>query len=253
MYKISEVAAISGVSIRTLQYYDKIDLLKPKLINEVGYRFYTDKEIEILQQILFFKELDFSLDEIKNILNSDNYDKEKSLRSQKELLIEKRKRLDRIIKTLDKTINSIKEGEKMNKEEMFKGFDTTDIDEQKAKYADETKKLYGNTDAYKESKKKTSNYSKNDWNNIMEGVNDIFRKLASVMDKSPEDEAVQEIVEEWRSYITNNYYNCTIEIFSGLGEMYVADERFKNNIDKFGDGLAEFLRNAIKIYCKTNK
>ena len=108
MYKISEVAAISGVSIRTLQYYDKIDLLKPKLINEVGYRFYTDKEIEILQQILFFKELDFSLDEIKNILNSDNYDKEKSLRSQKELLIEKRKRLDRIIKTLDKTINSIK-------------------------------------------------------------------------------------------------------------------------------------------------
>lgn len=253
MYKISEVAAISGVSIRTLQYYDKIDLLKPKLINEVGYRFYTDKEIEILQQILFFKELDFSLDEIKNILNSDNYDKEKSLRSQKELLIEKRKRLDRIIKTLDKTINSIKEGEKMNKEEMFKGFDTTDIDEQKAKYADETKKLYGNTDAYKESKKKTSNYSKNDWNNIMEGVNDIFRKLASVMDKSPEDEAVQEIVGEWRSYITNNYYNCTIEIFSGLGEMYVADERFKNNIDKFGDGLAEFLRNAIKIYCKTNK
>ena len=94
----------------------------------------------------------------------------------------------------------------MNKEEMFKGFDTTDIDEQKAKYADETKKLYGNTDAYKESKKKTSNYSKNDWNNIMEGVNDIFRKLASVMDKSPEDEVVQEIVEEWRSYITNNYY-----------------------------------------------
>lgn len=253
MYKISEVAAISGVSIRTLQYYDKIDLLKPKLINEVGYRFYTDNEIEILQQILFFKELDFSLEEIKNILNSDNYNKEKSLRGQKELLIEKKKRLDRLIKTLDKTINSIKEGEKMNKEEMFKGFDSTNIDEHKAKYAEEAKKLYGSTDAYKESKRRTSKYSKNDWNNMMEEVNEIYRKLALVMDKSPEDEVVQGIVQEWRDHITNNYYNCTIEIFSGLGQMYVADERFKNNIDKFGDGLAEFLSNAIKIYCKTNK
>ena len=125
MYKISQVATMSGVTIRTLQYYDKIGLLKPKIINEVGYRFYSDEEIEILQQILFFKELDFSLEEIKRILNSDNYDKEKSLKHQRQLLLEKRKRLDKIIKSLDKTLYSIQGGVEMSKEEMFNGFDNS--------------------------------------------------------------------------------------------------------------------------------
>ena len=253
MYKISQVATMSGVTIRTLQYYDKIGLLKPKIINEVGYRFYSDEEIEILQQILFFKELDFSLEEIKRILNSDNYDKEKSLKHQRQLLLEKRKRLDKIIESLDKTLYSIQGGVEMSKEEMFNGFDNSYLEKHKAEYAEEAKKLYGDSDAYKESERKTSKYSKEDWNNIMEEGNEIFRNLAKVMDKEPSDSEVQGLIQQWRDYISKNYYDCKIEIFSGLADLYVADERFKNNIDKFGDGLAEFLSEGIKIYCKINK
>lgn len=253
MYKISEVATISGVSIRTLQYYDKIDLLKPKIINDVGYRFYTDAEIELLQQILFFKELDFSLEDIKRILNSDNYNKEKSLKGQKQLLIEKQKRLEKIIETLDKTIKSMNGGEKMTKKDMFKGFDNSYLEKHKAEYAKEAKKLYGESDAYKESQRKTSKYSSEDWNNVMDEANEIYKELAKEMDKTPDDMAVQELVEKWRNYISNNFYDCKIEIFRGLADLYIADERFKNNIDKFGEGLAEFLSKAIKIYCENNK
>ena len=185
--------------------------------------------------------------------HSDNYNKEKSLKGQKQLLIEKQKRLEKIIETLDKTIKSMNGGEKMTKKDMFKGFDNSYLEKHKAEYAKEAKKLYGESDAYKESQRKTSKYSSEDWNNVMDEANEIYKELAKEMDKTPDDMAVQELVEKWRNYISNNFYDCKIEIFRGLADLYIADERFKNNIDKFGEGLAEFLSKAIKIYCENNK
>ena len=251
-YKIKDVATLSGVSVRTLHYYDEVGLLKPNKINESGYRLYTDKELEILQKILFFKELDFSLDMIKNILLSDDYDKRETLKAQKELLEKKRSRLDTVIKNINKTIKSVEEGIKMSNKDMFNGFDVSDVENCKKKYEKETKDKYSNSSAYKEYKEKTDKYDKGDWSRIIEEANEIYRGLAKLMDKNPEDEKVQELVQRWRYYISNNFYDCKIEIFRGLADLYVTDERFKENIDKFGMGLAEFLSSAIIVYCDNN-
>lgn len=220
------MADIAGVSVRTLHYYDQIGLLKPKHVSPAGYRLYTDEDLERLQQILFFKELDFDLHDIKAILDDPGFDRYKALIAHKELLIEKKKRLERIIKTVDKTIQSIKGGIKMDEKDMFEGFDMSEIEKHKAKYADEVKKRWGNTDAYRESMEKTSKYTKEDWAKIISRQKELDTKLAALMDKGPADPEVQELISQRRQYITDYFYNCTPEIFRGLGEMYVNDERF---------------------------
>ena len=246
LYKIKEIADIAGVSVRTLHHYDNIGLLKPFTITESGYRLYSLENLERLQQILFFKELDFNLHEIKEILDNPNFDKKEALNNHKKLLEKKMKRLERIINTVDITISNMEDNLKMNEKEMFNGFDISELE----KYKDEVKKKYGKTDAYKESEKRASNYNKDDWNRINENMNIIFAKIADKMNLKVESDEVQELIEEWRNYITQNFYDCTIEIFKGLGLMYVYDERFKNNIDKIKPGLAQFLSEAIKYYCK---
>jgi DNA-binding transcriptional MerR regulator len=248
-YKVKEVADMVGISVRMLHHYDKIGLLKPESTTPAGYRLYNDKDLERLQQILFFKELDFSLQEIKEIMDSPGFDKKKALKSHKNLLLKKKERLEKIINTVNNTIKSIEGEIDMSKKDMFEGFDMTEIERHKEKYAKETEEKYGNTDAYKESQKKTSSYDKNDWAIIQKEADEIYRKIGSNMDKSPEDNEVQELVEEWRNHITKYYYNCTPEIFRGLGDMYVYDERFTENIDKYGKGLANFLRDAMNVYC----
>lgn len=240
--KISEVAKLSGVTVRTLHYYDEIGLLKPNKITEAGYRVYSNEDLETLQQILFFRELDFQLNEIKEIMMNPNYDKNKALNKHKELLIEKRERLDGLINLIDKTI-------KGDNNMSFKEFDNSKIEENKNKYAEEVKNRWGNTDAYKEYEKKTKSYDKNTWNTINEDMAKILKEFADNRNEDPNSDIAQELVEKWRMYITSNFYNCTKEILSGLGLMYTSDERFKNNIDQYGEGTAEFMAKAIELYC----
>ena len=240
--KIKEFAKLSGVTVRTLHYYDDINLLKPSGITENGYRLYEEKEIEKLQEILFLKELDFSLTEIKEILTNPDYKKEEALLKQKELLIKKRQRLDKIINLLSKTI-------KGDKNMSFKEFDTNEIEEAKNKYKDEAKKNWGNSNAYKESERKTSNYNREKWAKVNEESNEIMKEFAKNKNLPVNSKEVQELVERWQNYITNNFYTCTKEILKGLGEMYIADERFKNNINKHGEGTAEFMTKSIEFYC----
>ncbi|EYE87520.1 MerR family transcriptional regulator [Fervidicella metallireducens AeB] len=249
MYKIKEVADMVGISVRTLHHYDEIGLLKPESITQAGYRLYTEKNLEKLQQILFFKELDFDLKTIKEILDDPDFDRKRALELHRQLLIKKRDRLNKIIECVENTIESAERGIKMSKENMFNAFDMSEIEKYQKKYAEETKQKYGHTNAYKESMEKTSKYTKNDWSDIMQKASEIYIEIASLMDRSPDDEDVQRAVKKWRQYITDNFYNCTVDIFRGLGELYVSDERFKNNIDKIKEGLAEFLSEAIKIYC----
>lgn len=175
-YKVKEVADMVGISVRMLHHYDKIGLLKPESISPAGYRLYIDKDLERLQQVLFFKELEFSLQEIKTILDSPGFDKKQALKSHKELLLEKKKRLEKIIKSVERTIDSIEGGTYMSKKEMFEAFDMTKIEDHKEKYAKEVRKKYGNTKAYKESQEKTSGYRKNDWTVIMAKWDEIYKK-----------------------------------------------------------------------------
>lgn len=248
-YKINEMAKLAGVSVRTLHHYDKIGLLKPKTVSDSGYRFYSEKEIEQLQQILFFKELEFSLSEIKEIMNSPDYDRKSVLKTHKKLLQEKRNRLNEVINTLKKTLDSMEGKNIMAKKEMFKGFDMTDIEKHKKEYSKEAKEKYGESDAYKESERKTSKYDKADWERVTSEGNEIFKSIAGNMDKDPDSEDVQELVAKWRNHISKNFYNCTPEIFRGLTLTYEYDERFKNNIDQFGEGLTSYLCKAMTIYC----
>ncbi|MGL5316687.1 MAG: MerR family transcriptional regulator [Peptostreptococcaceae bacterium] len=247
MYMINEISKLTGVSVRMLHHYDKIGLLVPSQRTDSNYRMYSEEEVARLYQILLFKELEFSLKEIKSILDDEEFDKEEALKVQKKLILEKKNRLEKIIESIDDTIVNIG-GKTMSKKD-FKAFSYDEIKKHQEQYKEETEQKYGKSDAYKESKEKTSKYSKNDWENIMGDAGAIYEELASLMEKDPADDKVQELVEKWRNHITNNFYNCTIEIFRGLALMYVADERFTKNIDKYGEGLAQFMSDAMNIYC----
>lgn len=248
MYKVNEISKLTGISIRMLHHYDKIGLLVPSEKTEKNYRLYSDEDIKKLYQILIFKELEFPLKEIKSILESSDFDRKEALKLQKDLMIKKKKRMDEIIQSISEVINNL-EGDKKMSEKNFNVFNYEKVKEHQKKYEYETKAKYEKTNAYKECNEKTFNYSENDWKRICEEANYIYNELAKLMDRNPEDKEVQDLVEKWRNHITDNYYECTIDIFRGLGIMYVADNRFKKNIDKTKVGLAAFLSEAIKIYC----
>lgn len=240
--RISEVAKLTGITVRTLHYYDEVGLLKPSEITEAGYRLYSREDLEILQQILFFRELDFPLSQIKEIMNNPNYDKEEALKKQKELLIQQRQRIEGLIKLIEKRIEG-------DNNMSFKEFDMNEIEENKKKYAKEVKERWGTSKAYEESEKKTSSYNKEKWGDINQETSEIFKGFAELRNSDPGSEEVQELVRRWQKYITDNFYTCTNEILSGLGLMYVEDERFKENLDKNGEGTAKLMEEAIKIYC----
>ena len=243
MKTVKQVWDLTGISIRMLHHYDKIGLFKPSKLSESGYRLYSDDDLEILQQILFFKELDFSLKEIKAIITNPSFDRKKALTNHKDLLILKRNRLNKLIKLVDKTL-------KGEIEMSFKEFDIFEIEEAQKKYAKEAKKLYCNTNEYKEYQLKTAKYNENDWEQIGQQINNIFKSFANVMDKGPDSQEAQDLVKQWQDFISKNLYECTNEALIGLGEMYIQDERFTKNIDKQEKGLSKFISKAIEIYCK---
>lgn len=248
MYKISEVSKLTGVSIRMLHHYDKIGLLIPSQKTEAKYRLYDNEDLKKLYEILILKELDFPLKEIKEILDSNSSNIEKNLLKQKELIKEKKKRLENILCSIDETLKDLKENKKMSKKN-FKALSYEEIKKYEEKYKEESKKRYGSSNAYKECEEKTSKYSKKQWEDIMSEGNLIYEELSSNMDKSPASQEVQELVERWRNHISTNFYNCTLEIFRGLAITYVSDSRFTKNIDKYGEGLTKFFSDAINIYC----
>ncbi len=242
--QINEFAKLTGVSVRTLHYYDEIGILKPAFVDKQnGYRFYDEGSLEHMQEILFYRELDFELKSISEILSSPDYDKQKALAEQRKLLILKKERLERIIDALD-------EAEK-GKVTMT-AFDNSDYETARKQYEAEAKQRWGETDAYKEHSKKTANYTADKWQAVNDGLNAVLAKFAGCMKSgcAAESSEAQALVKELQSYITENYYTCTNEILAGLGKMYVVDERFKENIDSHAPATAEFISKAIEIYCK---
>ncbi len=252
-YKIKEVSDISGVSIRMLRHYDKVGLLKPGERAENGYRIYTNGDLERLQRILFLRELDFSIEETGEILDGTEENVVDALIAQEELLKLKIGRLLAIKKVIKNEINERKRGNYTMGNEKFKEFDMSGIQENKKKYADEVREKYGNTKAYSQSMARTGKYSHNDWKRIGEEAASIYKELADLMDRQPDDEAVICVIKKWRNHINSNFYDCTDEIFSGLADLYVSDPRFTANIDKYGEGLAAFMSKAMKAGLKSYK
>lgn len=243
-YTVKQLACLSGVSVRTLHYYDEVGLLKPGRVEKNGYRQYGESELVKLQQILFFKELDFSLEDINKIMTSPGFDVSIALADQKQLLQMKRKRLDGLIKSIDKTMNTMNNNKKIQDDEMYDAFKDEDVKQ----YQDEVKQRWGNTDAYKQSQARVSKMTKKEMEKLKEDGKKHTQALADSMDKGPKHPDVQALIAKSHEGV-NFFYDCSLEMFRNLGEMYVPDPRFTAYYEKFRPGLAVFVRDAIAYYC----
>jgi len=236
--KVGEVAKLTGVSVRTLHYYDEIGLLKPAVVAENGYRLYSDGNLQQLQQILFFRELDVNLQEIKRILTDPNFSAVDALEAHRRTLVEKQARLTQLIQTIDQTILDEKGAITMTNEERFKGFDFA-----KNEYEEEAREKWGNEAVDHMNKNVIDNTS------MQHKMNERFRALANIRHVDPSSDEAQKEIARWFNDL-NQIGHYSLAAFQGLGEMYVADERFKENIDQFGDGLAEFMCEAMRVFAK---
>lgn len=240
-WTVRQAAALSGVSVRTLHYYHEIGLLPPARVTEAGYRFYGERELAWLQQILLYRELDFPLAEIRELMALGGQERLDALGRQKELLSLKRDRLTRLIRLTDRLLK----GENTMS---FAEFDTTRIEEQKKKYAREVKERWGNTAAYAESEKRAASYGEKEWTEIRKEMDGLFRRFADCMSEGTESPAAQALVKEWQEWISARFYACTNEILERLGQMYTTDSRFRESFEKTAPGLAEFVSAAIRVY-----
>ena len=243
-WQIKEFAEETGVSVRTLHYYDEIGLLKPAVVDvHTGYRYYDEMSLLQMQEILFYRELEFPLKDIVAILTSPRYDREKALCEQKKLLTIKKERLERLIAAVDRAVKE---------ENVMKEFDNRKFEQQKELYQKEAQERWGKTTAYAEYEKKTSGYSAGKQNALGEGLMQIMVAFSDCMKcgAAPESAEAQALVKQLQTYITDHYYTCTKEILAGLGQMYVADERFRANIDASGEGTAAYIGRAVEQYCK---
>ena len=239
MKTVKEVSNLTGVSVRTLHHYDAIGLLKPTELTEAGYRLYDDTALERLQIILLFRELQFPLKDIKAMLDSSTFNTAEALSQQIALLELEYKRLGELI---------IHARNLQQKGELFMNFEPFNTQQLDA-YKTEAKAKWGDTVAYAEYAQKEAKGK--DFNSIAAQMMQVFAELGTLRHLPPDDAVVQQKVAALQQFITDNFYTCTKEILYGLGQMYTADERFTQNIDKAGgEGTAQFASEAIKVYCE---
>lgn len=249
-YTVSKLARISGVSARTLRYYDEIDLLKPKRINSSGYRIYGQQEVDILQQILFYRELEMKLDEIKNIIKTEDFSIEEALENHLIHLSEERNRLNRLIETVEKSLQYKQGGITMSDQEKFEAFKKETIQENEEKYGKEIREKYGD-DTIDKSNNKFTHMTQEEYNRIEAISQELNEKLAEATKVgNPSSELGQEVAalhKEWLIAVwPDGLYDA--ERHFNLSLMYVEDPRFKDYYEKIASGAAEYLNEALKIY-----
>ena len=241
MKTVKEVSNLTGVSVRTLHHYDEVGLLKPAKVTDAGYRLYDDASLCRLHAILLLRELQFPLKEIREILDNPGFDPMEALTQQIKLLELQKEHLE----------NLISHARKIQKTGVipmdFSSFDTAKID----RYAEDAKKKWGQTDAYKEFEAKTAGQSSQQLQATGDRLMDIFREFGEIRHLSPASVEAQALVMKLQNFISDNYYTCTKQILFGLGQMYAAGDEMNKNIDKAGgEGTGDFARDAITIYCK---
>ncbi|MBI9048882.1 MAG: MerR family transcriptional regulator [Anaerolineaceae bacterium] len=244
VYTIKQLSRLAGVSTRTLRYYDQIGLLNPTRNPDNGYREYSAATLLQLQQILFFRELDFSLQDIQEIINSPNFDVLNALEVHRKNLLQRVQRLNHLVETVEKTVKHLRGETTMTEGEYYGGFS----EEQEKRYTEEARQRY-DAKAVDESVNRWKSYSKEQKNKILEEGAANTRALASLMDKDPASEEVQEVVKAWHKHI-EYFYLCSYEIAKGLGQLYVDDAAFRANYEAFHPDMPEFFQKAINIYCE---
>ncbi len=247
-YTVKQLADLAGITIRTLHHYDKIGLLSPSSHTKKGYRLYEEKDLIQLQQILFFKELEFSLDEIKRMMHTDNFNLMQALKDQKKLMRLKKHRMDKLLQSIDTTINSMKKNQKLSPQELYDPFNDDDVKQ----YQQEVKERWGKTDAYKQSMQRVKKMSKEQMEKIKADQKQNEEMIASLMEQGPENQAVQEQIEIHYKGI-NQFYDCSLDMYQNLADMYVSDPRFTAHYDKTKPELAKFMQKAITIYIKNRR
>ena len=241
MKTVQQVSKLTGVSVRTLHHYDEIGLLKPTNVTEAGYRLYDDTALRKLQSVLFFRELEFPLKQIKAFLDDPKFDAQAVLADQIRLLELRAEQLQKLISHARQIQNT---------GVIPMDFSPFDRSKQES-YAAEAKKRWGKTDAYKEFEEKTAGQSQAQQDSVANGLMAIFARMGAIRTTDPGSPDAQALVKELQYYITTHYYTCTRQILRGLGMMYIAGDEMTANIDAAGgEGTAQFAHEAIEVYCK---
>jgi DNA-binding transcriptional MerR regulator len=247
-YTVKQLADAAGVSPRTLHYYDEIGLLTPDAYGENGYRYYGEAALLRLQQILFFKELDFNLTDIKATIDRPGFDTLQALRAHRQSLQERRGRLSRLIETVDKTILHMKGELKMAEREFYQGFS----EEKQKEYEEEIRRRYGDKEL-KQSQERWGSYGPQEKQKIQDEFDRIVKELRDRMGEGHDGPEVQARVKELHAWV-GSFYDCTLEVFEGLGHMYNENPDFRMMYEmKYGPGVSAFLEKAIVYYCEQQR
>jgi MerR family transcriptional regulator, thiopeptide resistance regulator len=240
MRTVGDVAELAGVTVRTLHHYDEIGLLSPSDRSDAGYRLYSYEDLARLQEILVWRRLGFSLVEIGAMLDEPSYDRLSALERQRELIEHERERLGAIAHALDAALAAHRNGTRLKETTMFEGFDPSE-------YQDEARERWGQTEAYRESTRRTEQYGEQQWRAIRaEGDAIVEDFVALLRAGEPSDgEAARAVAERHRRHISQWFYPCSRAMHRGLGDMYIADERFARTYEQQATGLAAFVRDAI--------
>jgi DNA-binding transcriptional MerR regulator len=247
MFTVKQLSKLAGVTPRTLHHYDAIGLLKPSRVGDNGYRYYGEDAILRLQQILFYRELDIPLDDIKKIMGRRDFDVLGALQSHKDALKKQVTRLNRLINTVDNTINHLKGNNVMSEKAYFEGFN----EEEQEKYALEAEELYG-AEGVRASMKKWKGYSAEQKRRIMEEGSKNYTDMIAAMPKGADSPEAQGIVERWRKHM-DYFWTPKLDQLLALANSYNDDPRFKENFVKMHPRLAEFMRDAVKVYVSNQK
>ncbi len=242
MFTVKQLSTLAGVTPRALHHYDEIGLLKPPHIGDNGYRYYDEESLLRLQQILFYRELDMPLDDIRKIMGRRDFDALEALANHREALIQKMERTKRLIVTVDNTINHLKGKKKMSDKKLFEGFS----EEEQEKLAQEAEQMY-DRETVRESNRKWKSYSKEKQNAILAEGKSIYVDLAAVMSKGAASKEVQAVIARWHNHM-QNFWSPNDEQLLGLADLYNDDPRFRDNYEKVAPNLSEFMREAVKVY-----
>jgi len=240
---VSEVARLANISVRALHHYDEIGLLVPSARTAAGYRLYSDADLARLQEILLFRELEIPLDDIATLLSGGAFDRRAALELQREMLLQKAVRTEALIASVERAINAERTGVRMTKEEMFEVFGDFDPVE----YEGEVQERWGESDAYKESSRRTAKYTKADWERFKAESEQIGTDTARLMDEGvpASDPRAMDLAEQARKQIDTWFYPCSHEMHVNLAGMYIADPRFTATYEKVHEGMAQYWHDAI--------
>ena len=238
---VGEVAHLAGITVRTLHHYDRIGLLRPSLRTDAGYRRYADADLVRLQQVLFYRELGFPLDRIRSVM-TDGATVD-HLRQQHAMLLDRIKRLERMASAVEKAMEARQMGINLTPQERLEVFGDFDPDE----HAEEVQERWGQTDAYRESQRRTARYSREDWTRIRDAQQAVTLQAADLLRSGAAADSVEamDVAEEHRQQISEWFYDCSYEMHTGLAEMYVTDPRFTATYEKVAPGLAQYFHDAI--------